>query len=170
MRKHLITGALLLCAPFAASAAVFMDAEWAEGMCEAWNSSSDMTTGLGADWIGNDAGRGYKLIRLYRTDCGKDTAVQLTITGEEGKAVCTYGGLPTDEELNFEVDYLMRATDEDWACMGEGSWGCGAMGAMMTGKLEFDGPKMEAMGVMGPFNTFLELTDEVPGDTDTCPG
>ena len=36
--------------------------------------------------------------------------------------------------------------------MGEGAFGCGAMGAMTTGKLKFSGPKMETMGVMGPFN------------------
>lgn len=169
MRKYLIAATFTLCTPFAASAAVFMDAEWAGGMCEAWNGSPEMTTELGQDWMANDAGRGYKIIRLYRTDCGADTAVQLTISGQDGETRCTYGGEPTEEELNFESDYLMHATDDDWACMGKGSWGCGAMGAMMTGKLKFDGPKMEAMSVMGPFNAFLQLTDEVPGDTGVCP-
>lgn len=36
----------------------------------------------------------------------------------------------------------MNATDEDWACMGKGSFGCGAMGAMMTGKLKFSRPSI----------------------------
>ena len=169
MRRHLFAAALMFGAPLGASAGAFMDAEWASGMCEAWNGSTELTEGLGGDWSANNAGRGYKVIRLYRTDCGEDTAVQLTISDQEGKAVCTYGGAPSDEEMNYEVDYLMHATDEDWACMGKGSWGCGAMGAMMTGKLQFQGPKMEAMGVMGPFNEFLQLTDEVPGDMDACP-
>jgi putative sterol carrier protein len=53
--------------------------------------------------------------------------------------------------------------------MGEGKFGCGAMGAMMTGKLKFEGPKMEAMGVMGPFDSFLLLTGKVPGDKASCP-
>jgi putative sterol carrier protein len=62
----------------------------------------------------------------------------------------------------------MNATDEDWACMGKGSFGCGAMGAMMTGKFKFSGPKGEAMSVMGPFDSFLQLTGKVPGDTSSC--
>jgi len=57
----------------------------------------------------------------------------------------------------------MNATDEDWACMGMGSFGCGAMGAMMTGKLKFSKPKGEAKSVLGPFDTFLQLTGKVPG-------
>jgi putative sterol carrier protein len=43
------------------------------------------------------------------------------------------------------------------------------MGAMATGKLKFKGPKMEAMGVMGPFASFLELTGKVPSDRTACP-
>jgi hypothetical protein len=53
--------------------------------------------------------------------------------------------------------------------MGEGSFGCGAMGAMTTGKLKFSGPKGEAMGVMGPFDDFLVLTGQIGGDKDACP-
>jgi len=67
------------------------------------------------------------------------------------------------------VDYVMNATDEDWTCMGEGKFGCGAMGAMMTGKLEFEGPKVEAMSVVGPFDSFLQLTGKVAGDKSSCP-
>lgn len=43
------------------------------------------------------------------------------------------------------------------------------MGAMMTGKLKFQGPKAEAMGVIGPFDSFLLLAGKVPGDTSSCP-
>ena len=39
----------------------------------------------------------------------------------------------------------------------------------MTGKLKFKGPKMEAMGVMGPFDGFLALTGKVVGDKASCP-
>jgi len=63
----------------------------------------------------------------------------------------------------------MHATDEDWACMGEGSFGCGAMSATTTGKLKLGGPKMVAMGVMGPFDGFLVLTGKVAGDKASCP-
>ena len=64
----------------------------------------------------------------------------------------------------------MNATDDDWTCMGKASFGCGAMGAMMSGKLKFTGPKVEAMSVMGPFGAFLELTGAVEGTkSQTCP-
>jgi putative sterol carrier protein len=43
------------------------------------------------------------------------------------------------------------------------------MGAMASGKLKFKGPKMEAMGVMGPFDSFLTMTGKVPGDKAACP-
>ena len=40
----------------------------------------------------------------------------------------------------------------------------------MFGRLKFQGPKVEAMTVMGPFEAFLKLTGEVPGtDTQACP-
>ena len=70
---------------------------------------------------------------------------------------------------NDAVDCLIDGTDEDWTCMGEGQFGCGAMGAMMTGKLKFQGPKGKAMGVMGPFDSFLTMTGKVPGDKAACP-
>lgn len=43
------------------------------------------------------------------------------------------------------------------------------MGAMMSGKLKFKGPKMEAMKVMGPFASFLRLTGKVAGNKANCP-
>jgi putative sterol carrier protein len=43
------------------------------------------------------------------------------------------------------------------------------MKAMMFGRLNFEGPKMEAMGNMGPFANFLLLVGKVPGDWAACP-
>ena len=63
----------------------------------------------------------------------------------------------------------MSATDEDWTCIGEGKLGCGAIGPMTTGRPGFNGPKVEAMGVMGPFDSFLQLTGKVAGDKSNCP-
>ena len=152
-----------------ANAATFMDAQWASQMCKAWNNS-DLTAKLGGDsWAANNAGRGYKVIHLYREKCGDKSKVELEISDKDGKAHCSYGGAVKHAKLNSDVDYLMHATDEDWICMGEGSFGCGAMGAMTTGKLKFKGPKMEAMGVMGPFDGFLVLTGKVAGDKASCP-
>ena len=149
---------------------IFMDADWAGGMCSEWNSSDELTVGLAGDnWIENDAGRGYKIIHVYRNRCGPQSTVELRFVERAGKAMCEYGGTVEHPELDYDVDYLMFADDDDWTCMGEGRWGCGAMGAMMTGKLKFKGPKGEAMGVMGPFNAFLTGTARVPGDKDSCP-
>lgn len=145
----------------AGQSAVFMSAEWAQQACEAWNAEEQLTTGLAGDWIDNNADRGYKVIQIYRTECPDSPRVELTISAEGGMAKCTYGGAVAHAELNSDVDYLMYATDEDWVCMGEGKWGCGPMGAMATGKLKFEGPKMEAMSVMGPFEGFLLLTGKV---------
>jgi putative sterol carrier protein len=162
----------VLALAFSAStqAATFMDAGWASSLCNAWNKSSVLTDGLGGDkWAANDAGRGYKVIHLYREKCGAGSAVELEIVNKGGKAHCARGGSVKRTKLDYDVDYLMHATDEDWTCMGEGSFGCGAMGAMTTGKLKFKGPKMEAMGVMGPFDSFLTMTGKVAGDKASCP-
>jgi putative sterol carrier protein len=151
-------------------AATFMDADWASQLCKAWNANTTLTQGLGGKaWAKNDAGRGYKVIHLYRTKCGEKTKVELELADKDGKAACVYGGVVKHTKLNDAVDYLMYGTDEDWTCMGEGKFGCGAMGAMMTGKLKFQGPKGEAMGVMGPFDSFLTMTGKVPGDKAACP-
>ena len=165
--KKLILTAALVALPFSANAG-FMDASWAKQACDAWNGSATLTNELGGDWASNDGGRGYKLIQMYREQCGADSKVQLNITNKDGKAICTYGGKPDGKAVDNSMDYLMHATDEDWTCMGEGSFGCGAMGAMTTGKLKFDGPKMEAMGVMGPFNAFLKLTGTIGGEKGAC--
>ena len=130
-----------------ANAGTFMDAQWAAEMCKAWNSSNLPADLGGAAWAANNANRGYKIIHLYRDKCGAASKVELEISDKGGKAECSYGGAVKHATLNHDVDYLMYATDEDWTCMGEGKFGCGAMGAMMTGKLKFKGPKGEAMGV-----------------------
>ena len=167
MKKLLLTTALLAL-PFTANAG-FMDADWAKKACDGWNNTATLANELGGDeWAANDGGRGYKLIQLYRDECGADSKVQINISNQDGKAICTYGGKPDGKAFDNAMDYLMHATDEDWTCMGEGSFGCGAMGAMTTGKLKFDGPKMEAMGVMGPFNAFLKLTGTIGGEKGAC--
>ncbi len=157
-----------------AQASLFMDAEWASKACAAWNENEILTRQLvktedNYRWITNDAGRGYKLIQLYRTNCSEPSKIQLDIALQEGKAMCTYGGEPDGKAFNPQVDYLLHATDPDWMCIGEGEFGCGAMGAMMSGRLNFTGPKMEVMDVMEAFSTLLRMTAEVPGLRATCP-
>ena len=153
----------------------FMDAEWAKQACTAWNKEPVLTGQLkqmpedmfgdGYQWIKNDAGRGYKIIQIYRDGC-ETSKIQLNISVKDDKAMCAYGGKPDGKKMNSSVDYVMHATDKDWACMGSGS--CGVMGSMMTGKLKFKGPKVEAMKVMAPFGKFLTLTGKVPGNKGVC--
>ena len=170
MKTTLSVVSLTLALSTQAQAATFMDADWAKAACDAWNKSAELTGGLaGSAWAANNAGRGYKVIQLYRDKCGEASRVELQISDKDGKALCTYGGKVKTASLKPDVDYLMFATDDDWTCMGEGKFGCGAMGAMMTGKLNFKGPKGEAMGVMGPFDSFLLLTGKVAGDKAACP-
>jgi len=147
----------------------FMDTSWAKSTCEAWNKNATLTNKLGK-WSKNDKKRGYKIIQIYRTECGKSSKIQLNISNKNGKAICTYGGKPDGKKIDTDVDYVMHASDKDWTCIGKGSFGCGAMGAMASGKLSFSGPKMEAMSVMGPFGSFLELTGKVPSTkSKNCP-
>ena len=158
----------------------YMDASWARQACNAWNTNSILTKQLvdvdintndkgGYSWVRNNANRGYKLVQMYRSHCGEASKIQLTIQEKNGLAMCVAAGKPDNKKMNFSVDYLMHASDKNWACMGRGSWGCGAMGAMMTGKLKFKGPKGEAMTVMSPFEAFLKVAGKVPGDKASCP-
>jgi putative sterol carrier protein len=51
--------------------------------------------------------------------------------------------------------------------MGRGEYG--PMRAMFFNRLQFEGPRFEAMGNMGPFESFLLLVGKVPGDAASCP-
>jgi putative sterol carrier protein len=167
MKRNILITSLLATLPLSVSAD-FMDAEWATKACEGWNANEELTTKLGGKWVDNNADRGYKLVQMYRSECGEDTKIQLTLESKDGKAICGYGGVPDGKALDPKVDYVMHAKDKHWTCIGAGKFGCGAMGAMSTGKLKFAGPKMEAMGVMGPFGAFLRLTGEIEGEKVEC--
>ncbi|MEK6770085.1 MAG: SCP2 sterol-binding domain-containing protein [Pseudomonadota bacterium] len=148
---------------------VFMSAEWATEACKGWNADPVLTTKLKErKWIDNNKGRGYKIIQIYRIDCPKSPRVELKLEDKDGKALCSYGGGAVTQKLDDDVDYLMFATDEHWKRMGAGQ--DGPMKAMMFGRLKFEGPKMEAMGNMAPFSSFLMLTGKVPSDRSSCPG
>lgn len=148
--------------------AVAMSAPWAAAMCTAWNADAALTTGLvESGWIKNDAGRGFKAMQIYRADCASSARVELQIALKDGKAVCTHGGAVRTEKLDDGADYLMWADTPRWREMGGGEYG--PMKAMMFGRLNFAGPKMEAMGNMGPFEGFLLLVGKVPGKWDNCP-
>lgn len=149
-----------------AQAAPLMSPDWAAQACQSWNANPVLTDELAEKWIKNDKGRGYKIMHMYRTDCGEASKVEMTISAQNGKAMCTYAGKVQHANLDLASDYLMHAETKRWKEMGAGEYG--PMRAMMFGRLKFEGPKGEAMRVMGPFEQFLLIPGKVPGD-DSCP-
>jgi putative sterol carrier protein len=170
--KRILVAALTATA-FVASAnaaPVFMSGEWAADACKAWNADKGLTEELKkSGWVENHKDRGQKVMQIYRLECKNSPRVEMHIADKDGKATCIYGGwAKTDPaKLDKSVDYVMFANDENWKRMGEGK--DGPMKAMMFRRLKFKGPKMEAMGNMGPFAGFLELTGKVESDRSSCP-
>jgi len=165
---RLIGGMVLVAAAGMAGAATeLMSEEWAKAACVAWNADATLTTGLQeSGWVANDKKRGYKSLQVARKDCKESPKVEVRITSKDGKAMCVFGGRSVDK-LDFDADYAMTAETKRWTEMGKGEYG--PMRAMMFGRLSFDGPMSEAMGNMGPFESFLLLVGKVPGDTAACP-
>ena len=164
-----LVAAILAAMPAAAQTpAVAMSAPWAEAMCAAWNSDAALTTKLvESEWIKNDAARGFKAMQIYRADCPKSARIELQVGLKENQARCTYGGPAKTAKLDGGADYLMWAETPRWREMGSGEYG--PMRAMMFGRLNFEGPMLEAMNNMGPFESFLLLVGKVPGDWAACP-
>lgn len=171
MRKTRFSGgiavALFAGATLAQAQTVMMSTDWAAQACDAWNADPVLTGGLiESEWINNDNDRGYKVLHVYRTDCEESPRVEMRIEAKEGLAKCVYGG-QVEKDPDLDVDYVMHAKTKRWVQMGAGEYG--PMWAMMTFRLKFKGPKMEAMNNMGPFKNFLLLVGKVPAGTDTCP-
>jgi len=162
----IIAAGLLAAAASAQAATPLMSTEWTAQACDAWNKETTLTTGLAGDWMKNDKGRGYKIIQMYRTDCGDAYKTEIKIVPKDGKAMCVYGG-KAQSTPDLKVDYVMHAETKRWTEMGNGEYG--PMKGMMFGRLKFAGPYAEAMGVMGPFESFLLLVGKVPSDTAVCP-
>lgn len=148
--------------------AVALSVPWAQAMCTAWNADPVLTDKLvESGWARNDAGRGFKLMQIYRADCPKSARIEMQIALKDNQARCVYGGAQRDTKLDGGADYLMWAETPRWREMGAGDYG--PMRAMMLDRLHFEGPKLEAMGNMGPFENFLLLVGKVPGDWAACP-
>lgn len=147
----------------AAGAPVFMSPDWAHQLCDAWNHSTPLTTGLAGGWVHNNGGKAYKTLMVADSVCKLSAPVELQIAFKDGQAVCIYGGALTGDKLDYSYDYSMWATTNNWMHMGS------PMTAMMFGRLNFQGPKLEAMSNMGPFGSFLNLVAQVPGSLNYCP-
>ncbi|WP_226832687.1 SCP2 sterol-binding domain-containing protein [Acidithiobacillus sulfurivorans] len=140
----------------ASTTPAFMSPAWAKELCTAWNNNPTLTEKLAGSWIKNNGGKGYKLMEVSDSSMKTTPPIQLEIAAKDGKAECTYGGAIKVADLNYSYDYKMWATTHDWHHMGSPAM------AMMFGRLNFKGPKMEAMENMGPFSEFLKLIKEVP--------
>jgi putative sterol carrier protein len=163
-----LVAAAVLAAPVLA-APVMMSADWAKDACDAWNKDPVLTDKLvESGWIKNDGGRGFKVMHVARSDCGDKASAELRIALKENKAACVYGGAPSAATLDGSADYSMKAETTRWVEMGKGEYG--PMRAMMLGRLGFDGPRLEAMSNMGPFENFLLLVGKVPSESGACPG
>jgi putative sterol carrier protein len=170
MKSRLLLG--MACAGLALQAAaqapVLMSPQWATQACEAWNKEPELTGALfESGWVKNDAGRGFKVMQLYRRDCGEQPTAEMRVVAKDDKAICTFGGAVQTAKLDSGSDYVMSADTSRWLEMGKGDYG--PMRAMMLSRLHFSGPKFEAMGNMGPFSEFLLLVGKVPGDASRCP-
>lgn len=167
--KKAVLSALLVAGAISASQAapLMMAADWAQGMCKAWNADPTLTGKLTeSGWVKNHKGRGYKVMQIYRSDCDGSPRAELRVTEKDGKAICVYGG-KAESKLDTDTDYLMWAETARWIEMGKGEYG--PMRAMFFQRLSFEGPMGEAMGNMGPFESFLLLVGKVPGETGACP-
>src|SRR3569832_675000 len=129
------------------AAPAMMSVEWTAQACDAWNKDATLTDGLGEKWIKNDKGRGYKIIHLYRTDCGEATQTELKIAAKDGKAMCVYGGAVQNHQMDYAVDYTMHVTTDRWNEMGAVDYG--PMKAMMFDQHKKTNPKKKTKGVMG---------------------
>ena len=164
----LVASAVMTPAAPAADNPPALSGAWAQSMCAAWNADPVLTGKLvESGWIKNDAGRGHKVMQIYRSECAQGPRAELRVALKDDKATCVYGGAASTAKLDSGADYLMWADNDRWREMGAGQYG--PMRAMMFGRLNFEGPKMEAMGNMGPFANFLLLVGQVPGDWSACP-
>lgn len=169
MIAKVLFGLLMLGLAGAAGAApVLISPDWGIDACQAWNASPALTQKLvESGWVKNDTGRGFKVIQLYREDCGDKPSAELRIALRDNLARCVYGGKVETQKLASDADYVMSAETDSWLEMGRGDYG--PMRAMISGSLGFAGPMGEAMGNMAPFESFLLLVGKVPAETSQCP-
>jgi len=116
MKSRLLLG--IACAALAQKAAaqapVLMSPPWAAQACEAWNKEPELTGALfESGWVKNDAGRGFKVMQLYRRDCGEQPTAEMRIVAKEDKAICVFGGAVQTAKLDSGAErrHLSLARD-----------------------------------------------------------
>src|SRR3569623_620091 len=93
--------ALAIFATAAHATPAMMSVEWTAQACDAWNKDATLTDGLVEKWIKNDNGRGYKIMHLFRTDCGEATQTELKSAAKDCKSMGVFGGAVQ----NLQMDY-----------------------------------------------------------------
>jgi len=161
------------------SGPVFMSAEFAQLLVEAWNSSPlPVKLGTkeagGSDWINTPnkytgEKRNRQVIIMSRRDCPSMAKVQLTIENRDGKAVCTYGGAIT--EKYEKAEWAFAPTTVQWYKFASGVWGYMQMPGIMSG---FRGPMFVARANIGNFGEFWKVVGRVAKKvnadyTTSCP-
>jgi hypothetical protein len=78
----------------------FMSGEWGPADCAARNADPVLTKDLvDSDWIKNDKRRRYKILKVYRSDCGDKPTVELRVVLKDGSAQCVYCGPAQTHQL-----------------------------------------------------------------------
>jgi hypothetical protein len=107
--RSMIFATTLAAIAFAAptlAAPVMMSVDWAREACEAWNKDPVLTDKLvESGWVKNDKGRGFKVMQVYRSNCGDKPTAELRVSLKDGKAMCVYGGAPETAKLDSGADY-----------------------------------------------------------------
>ncbi len=120
-----------------------------KGLVDGINNSSTPAELVASGWASNDGGKGYKVLQIFVKNTDMVAELQLDKTG---KIVSSKMGATS--KLDLSVDYKMTATAADWKIMGTGD--NGPMFHMSPlGGLSFEGPMVEAVKNMGPFENFL---------------
>jgi hypothetical protein len=70
----------------AIAAPMMMSADWARDACAAWNKDPVLTEKLvESGWVKNDKGRGFKVMQVYRSDCGEKPTAEMRVSLKDGK-------------------------------------------------------------------------------------
>ncbi len=147
---------------------VFLDAEFAKGLCDAWNKSA-LPAKLGAKSAGGSGWieeknkytgvRNTQEMLLGRRDCKGWKPAQLTIENKDGKAVCTYGGkIVVDLK---KAAWAFSPKTVDWYRFAT-KWSAMDMPGIMTG---FRGPIPVARKNLKNFGMFWKLTGKLAKST-----
>lgn len=82
-----------------------MSAPFAHAMCTAWNADATLTEKLvESGSMKNDAGCGFKLMQIYRSDYPTSARIEMQIALEDGQAKCVYGGAARATPLDGGAD------------------------------------------------------------------